>query len=345
VIPTLEIRDLAVRFATEGGAVHAVRGVSLAVQPGHVVGIVGESGSGKSATCRAALGLLPPNATTSGAAWFEGRDLMALTQRELQRIRGRRIGWVFQDPMSSLNPVRSIGDQLGEAVVVHERIGRRELRLRILSALSDVGFPASERRLGAFPHELSGGLRQRVMIAMAMINRPALLIADEPTSALDVTTQAQILELLRDLTKTTATSVILITHDLGVVDRVCDEFVVMYAGRVVEEGRTRELFARPAHPYAWGLMRSLPSLAVGGRLRPIPGGPPRLDHEPPGCAFAPRCETALERCFVVDPPLEAEGDEATHRFACHLDAATRHREAGVIANAVAVASSQTGATV
>jgi ABC-type microcin C transport system duplicated ATPase subunit YejF len=200
-MPTIDIRDLVVRFATEGGAVHAVRGVSFAVEPGRVLGIVGESGSGKSATCRAALRLLPSNATVSGSVSFEGRDLLRLPERELRHVRGRRIGWVVQDPMSSLNPVRSIGDQLREAITVHERVGRTDIRRRILDSLSDVGFPVAERRLGAFPHELSGGLRQRVMIAMAMINKPALLIADEPTSALDVTTQAQILELLARLTR------------------------------------------------------------------------------------------------------------------------------------------------
>ena len=338
-MPTIDIRDLAVRFALEGGAVHAVRGVSLAVEPGRVLGIVGESGSGKSATCRAVLGLLPANATVSGTAWFEGRDLLSLPERELRHVRGRRIGLVSQDPMSSLNPVRSIGDQLREAITVHERVGHGELRRRVLEALSDVGFPAAERRLGAYPHELSGGLRQRVMIAMAMINRPALLLADEPTSALDVTTQAQILDLLARLTRGTGTAVILITHDLGVVDRICDDVAVMYAGGIVEEGPTSQLFGRPAHPYAWGLMASLPSLGIGGRLRPIPGSPPRLEHEPEGCAFAPRCEAALEMCRTVTPLLLSEVDQPSHRFACHLDVPTRHAQAAVHARAVRDAGS------
>ena len=344
-MPTIDIRDLTVRFETEGGAVHAVRGVSLAVEPGRVLGIVGESGSGKSATCRAALGLLPTSATVSGSAWFEGRDLLSLPERELQHVRGRRIGWVFQDPMSSLNPVRSIGDQLREAVTVHEQVGRGDLRQRVLKALSDVGFPAAERRIGAFPHELSGGLRQRVMIAMAMINQPALLIADEPTSALDVTTQSQILELLARVTRGSGTAVILITHDLGVVSRFCDDVAVMYAGRIVEEGPTVQIFGRPAHPYAWGLMGSLPSLAMAGRLRPIPGSPPRLDHEPEGCAFAPRCEVALEMCATVAPRLEPEIDQAAHRFACHLGVPARHAQANVLARAVEEAGAAAGRSV
>ncbi|MEA2609620.1 MAG: peptide/nickel transport system ATP-binding protein [Chloroflexota bacterium] len=344
-MPTIDIRDLTVRFATNGGAVHAVRGVSLAVEPGRVLGVVGESGSGKSATCRAALGLLPPNATVTGSAWFEGRDLLSLAERELRHIRGRRIGWIFQDPMSSLNPVRSIGDQLREAITIHERVGRSEARRRILEALSDVGFPVAERRLGAFPHELSGGLRQRVMIAMAMINRPALLIADEPTSALDVTTQAQILELLARLTRGSGTAVILITHDLGVVDRICDDVVVMYAGSIVEASPTAQLFGRPAHPYSWGLMGSLPSLGIGGRLRPIPGSPPRLDREPNGCAFAPRCEAALEMCTTVVPALTPEIDQPAHRFACHLDVPTRHGHAAALARAVSDAGSTAGRSV
>lgn len=343
-MPTIDIRDLAVRFATDGGVVHAVRGVSIAVEPGHVLGIVGESGSGKSATCRAALGLLPARASVTGSAWLDGVDLLSLAERDLGRIRGRRIGWVSQDPMSALNPVRSIGAQLSEAITVHARVGHGVVRQRVLTALSEVGFPAAERRLGAFPHELSGGLRQRVMIAMAMINRPALLIADEPTSALDVTTQAQILELLAHVTRGTGTAVILISHDLGVVARICDEVAVMYAGRIVEEGPTAQVFGRPAHPYDWGLMRSLPALGVAGRLRPIPGSPVRLDHEPQGCAFAPRCAYAFAACTTVIPQLVPEADQATHHHACHLDAPTRHVEGEAIGRAIIGAGSTAGGT-
>jgi oligopeptide/dipeptide ABC transporter ATP-binding protein len=334
---TLDIQALTVRFATEGGVVHAVRGASLAVGEGRVLGVVGESGSGKSATFRAALGLLPATATVTGAAWFEGQNLIGMPERELRHVRGRRIGWIFQDPMSSLNPVRSIGDQLAEAITVHQRGRPAEVRRRVLAGLADVGFPAAGRRLGAFPHELSGGLRQRVVIAMAMINRPSLLIADEPTSALDVTTQAQILELLAHLTRGSGTSVILITHDLGVVGRICDDVVVMYAGTIVEASPGAELFDRPGHPYTWGLMGSLPSLAVAGRLRPIPGNPPRLDHEPAGCVFATRCQHAMEICGSVVPPLVAEVDQRQHLFACHLDAVTRHRHAEAISRAVIAA--------
>jgi peptide/nickel transport system ATP-binding protein len=244
--------------------------------------------------------------------------------------------------MSSLNPVRSIGDQLGEAITVHERVGRAEVRRRVLAGLNDVGFPVAGRRLGAFPHELSGGLRQRVVIAMAMINRPSLLIADEPTSALDVTTQAQILELVARLTRESGTAVILITHDLGVVGRICDDVVVMYAGAIVEASPVAQLFDRPGQPYTWGLMGSLPSLGVAGRLRPIPGNPPRLDREPAGCVFAPRCEHAMEMCATVVPPLVAELDQPAHRFACHLDAVTRHRNADVLSRAVIAAGATEG---
>lgn len=339
---TLEIQNLTVRFATDGGAVHAVRGASLSVEEGRVLGVVGESGSGKSATFRAALGLLPATATVTGSAWFEGRNLIGLPERDLRQVRGRRIGWIFQDPMSSLNPVRSIGDQLAEAITVHERVGRGEVRTRVLAALAEVGFPVAGRRLGAFPHELSGGLRQRVVIAMAMINRPSLLIADEPTSALDVTTQAQILELIARLTRGSGTAVILITHDLGVVGRICDDVVVMYAGSIVEASPTTQLFDRPGQPYTWGLMGSLPSLGVAGRLRPIPGNPPRLDREPEGCVFAPRCEFAMAMCATIIPPLVAELDQPEHRFACHLDAVTRHRHADVLSRAVIAAGAGEG---
>ncbi len=339
----IDIRDLAVRFATEGGDVHAVRSVSLSVESGRVLGIVGESGSGKSATCRAVLGLLPANATVNGSIRFDGLELLGLPDRDLRAIRGRRIGLVFQDPMASLNPVRSIGDQLGEAVTVHEQVSRSELRRRVIEALRDVGFPDAERRLGAYPHELSGGLRQRVVIAMAMINRPVLLIADEPTSALDVTTQIQILELLARITRETGTAVMLITHDLGVAVQACDDVLVMYGGRVVERGPTGELFGRPAHPYSWGLLRSLPSLEVDGRLHPIRGAPPRLDRASVGCGFAPRCEFVLDRCRTVDPLLLSESDQPEHLLACHLGAPIRHAEAALLAQAIAGAASRSRA--
>ena len=334
---TLDVRDLTITFDTEGDTVHAVRGASFTVEPGQVLGIVGESGSGKSASGRAILGLLPGNAVVTGSIQFNGRELLGLPDRDLRAIRGREIGLIFQDPMASLNPVRSIGSQIGEALTTHERVARPELRRRVVACLTEVGFPDAERRLGTYPYQLSGGLRQRVMIAMAVINRPSLIIADEPTSALDATTQIQILDLLGRLTRELGAAAILITHDLGVAAQACDSVLVMYAGRIVERAPARQLFGRPEHPYSWGLLRSMPALQVGGRLIPIPGVPPRLNQTPVGCVFASRCQFRFEPCTTTDPPDAVEPDEPGHVFACHLDTQTRHRESGLVAAAMVAA--------
>jgi oligopeptide/dipeptide ABC transporter ATP-binding protein len=339
---TLDVRDLTIRFDTEGDPVHAVHRASFTVEPGQVLGIVGESGSGKSASVRAVLGLLPRNAVVTGSIRFNGRELLGLTDRELRRIRGREIGLIFQDPMTSLNPVRSIEAQLSEALTIHERVAGGELRRRVVACLAEVGFPDAERRLGAYPFELSGGLRQRVMIAMAIINRPSLIIADEPTSALDATTQVQILELLSRLTRDLGAAAILITHDLGVAAHACGSVLVMYAGRIVERGPVQELFGRPEHPYSWGLLRSMPAMQVGGRLTPIPGVPPHLDQTPIGCVFAPRCQFRIEACATDDPADRTEQDQPEHSFACHLDTAARHAESRLVVNAMtAIAKAST----
>ena len=285
----LEIQDLRTTFRTDEGPVHAVDGVSLSVEAGRVLGVVGESGCGKSATATSVMGLLPRTATMSGSIRLDGRELVGASERELRGIRGAEIAMIFQDPMASLNPVMRIGWQLEEAARLHGRVPRAELRARAIEALATVGIPSPEERLRAYPHELSGGMRQRVMIAMALINRPRVLIADEPTTALDVTTQAQILELMRDLRREVDAAIVLITHDLGVVAEMCDEVAVMYGGRVVERAPVDELFARPQHPYTWGLLASLPGRNLAGeRLHQIPGAPPSLRTPPPGCRFAPR---------------------------------------------------------
>ena len=321
----LEIDDLRTAFRTDEGEVRAVDGVSLTIEPGRVLGIVGESGCGKSATMLSLMGLLPRTATTTGSIRLDGRELTGLGERELRRIRGAEIGMIFQDPMASLNPVMRIGWQLEEAARLHGRVPRAELRRRAVEALAAVGIPSPEERLRAFPHELSGGMRQRVMIAMALINRPRLLIADEPTTALDVTTQAQILELMRELRREVDAAIVLITHDLGVVAEMCDEVAVMYAGRIVERAPVDDLFARPQHPYTWGLLASLPGRNLAGeRLHQIAGAPPSLRTPPPGCRFAPRCTHALAACPADPPPaLAPAGDGAF--VACHLDPATRAR--------------------
>jgi peptide/nickel transport system ATP-binding protein len=324
----LEVEDLRTSFATEDGIVRAVDGVSFSVDRGRVLGIVGESGSGKSVSCLSLLRLLPPRRTTvSGRAMFKGRDLLALPERDLRAIRGREIAMIFQDPMTSFNPVRSIGSQLVEAVRLHERTSHADALARARRMLVAVGIPNPDDRLRAYPMELSGGMRQRVMIAMALINRPDLLIADEPTTALDVTTQAQVLGLIRDLRREVDAAIILITHDLGVIADLCDDVVVMYAGRQVERAPVEQLFAAPSHPYTWGLLGSLPAMNVGARrIASIPGSPPSLLATPTGCAFHPRCPLAFDRCRVERPQLVALGGEPGHDAACHLPEADRARE-------------------
>ncbi len=303
--PLLEIRDLHVRFAVRSGQVHAVRGLDLAVQRGEVAAVVGESGSGKSASMLAALGLLDVNATATGSVRFDGRELLQAAPSVLRGIRGGRIGMIFQDPMTSLNPVLEIRRQIAEAVITHQRVSPRRAESRAVELLELVSFPDAARRARSYPHELSGGMRQRVMIAMALANDPDILIADEPTTALDVTVQAQILDLLRSLRQSRELAIILITHDLGVVAGLADSVHVMYAGRIAESGPVVDIFHRPQHPYTAGLLASLPRLDLPDReLTPIGGIPPRLYEEPVGCAFAPRCQYAIAACSESEPMLQ-----------------------------------------
>ena len=287
----LSVRNLSASFHTRAGIVRAVRNVSFDVAPGETLGIVGESGSGKSVTCYSMMGLIPmpPGRIESGSAMLDGTDLLHCPEKELRSIRGKRISMIFQDPMSSLNPYLTIGEQVAEPLVIHEGAGKKEARDRALEQLALVGIPDAEQRMDAYPHQFSGGMRQRVMIAMALITRPEILIADEPTTALDVTVQKQVLDLIRKLQQDMGTSVILITHDLGVVRQYADRINVMYAGRIVESAPARELLEHPRHAYTRALMKSIPGLhAKGSPLYTIPGLPPNMMQEPCGCSFRPR---------------------------------------------------------
>ena len=306
--PLLAVRDLRTEFRTDDGVVRAVDGVSFHVDRGEAIGIVGESGSGKSVTNLTLLGLIPqpPGRILPGSqAVFDGQDLLALSRAERRHIRGRRITMIFQDPMTSLNPFLTIGRQLTEAMEYHLGKTPAEAQARAVELLQLVGIPGAEGRLGQYPHQYSGGMRQRVMIAMALMCQPDLVICDEPTTALDVTIQAQILGLLRSLQQRLGMGLILITHNLGAVAGLCSRVLVMYAGRIVEEAPAAELFHRPRHPYTAGLLKSVPRLdePPGARLVPIPGNPPDLMNLPPGCAFADRCPFAVERCQVERPEL------------------------------------------
>ncbi|MBT9252848.1 MAG: ABC transporter ATP-binding protein [Brockia lithotrophica] len=304
--PLLRVEDLDVDFHTFAGVVQAVRGVSFELGYGETLAIVGESGSGKSVTAQAILGLLPqpPARIRSGRILFGGRNLLELTEREWENVRGREIAMVFQDPMTALNPTMTIGRQISEGYQKHMGAGAREAEEWAVELLRLVGIPQPEIRIRQYPHEFSGGMRQRVVIAIALAARPKLIIADEPTTALDVTIQAQILELLMDLKERFGTSLILITHDLGVVARVADRVLVMYAGEAAEWGSAEEVFAETRHPYTWGLLNSLPRLDKDRRepLLSIPGSPPNLLKPPPGCAFHPRCPFAMEICRQASPP-------------------------------------------
>jgi peptide/nickel transport system ATP-binding protein len=317
----LEIEDLVVRFHTRAGAVTAVNGVSFDVDAGQTIGVVGESGSGKSVTSLAVMGMVPGRKTevTAGRLLFDGVDLLGLSNKEMRRRRGSDLAIVFQNPTTSLNPVVKIGRQITEALVAHERIGRSAAARRAENLLERVGVPDPRRVMTSYPHRLSGGMCQRVMIAVALALRPKLLIADEPTTALDVTIQAQVLEVLRELTRDSGTALILITHDLGVVAAMTGRVNVMYAGRIVETASTQALFASPRHPYTVGLIRSVArSDRAAGKLVPIPGQPPDLVGEQQGCPFEPRCAWRLETCRTVMPPLTAEpGAPADHLLACH----------------------------
>ncbi len=314
----LEVADLTVSFPTDAGTVAAVRGMSYAVAPGEVLGIVGESGAGKSVSALAVMGLLAPTARVAGSVRFRRRELLGLDDRDLSAIRGKGMAMVFQDPASALTPTRPVGDQIAEAVRIHRRVGRQEAMQRAVELLDLVRIPGAARRAASFPHELSGGMRQRVMIAMAMANDPELIIADEPTSALDVTVQAQVLEVLRTAREATGAAIVLLSHDLGVVAGLADRVVVMYAGRPVETGSTDDVLTRPVMPYTVGLLGSLPRIDAkpGQPLAPLGGSPPSPARLPPGCAFAPRCPLSVENCTRVEPELESVGGRA-HLAACH----------------------------
>jgi oligopeptide/dipeptide ABC transporter ATP-binding protein len=351
--PLLDVHDLRTYFKTDDGIVKAVDGVSFSVRAGETIGVVGESGSGKSVTMMSILDLNPkpgrlalhPGSTpgeqmqaflhrskkhtsiSTGRALFRGENLLEASKRRLRSLRGSEISMIFQDPMTSLNPVLSIGNQLVEAVLLHRDVTTRKARELAIAGLQEVGIPRAERRIDDYPHQFSGGMRQRVMIAMALINEPALLIADEPTTALDVTTQAQILGLIRDLQAERGTAVILITHDLGVVAETADEIVVMYAARVAEQAPVLSLFEQPLHPYTWGLLGSLPRLDVElERLSQIRGQPPSLLRPPAGCRFRPRCGYAFDRCRSEVPAATPATFDADHLDACLLDEARKLEE-------------------
>jgi peptide/nickel transport system ATP-binding protein len=323
--PLLQVEDLYVHFDTEDGVVKAVDGISYTVEPGKALGIVGESGSGKSVSSMTVMGLTrASNAHISGKIIFDGKDLLAASDEEMRAIRGGQIAMIFQDPLSSLHPFYKIGDQLIEARRAHNDVSKAQARDRAVEMLGLVGIPDPRRRIDSYPHEFSGGMRQRVMTAMALINDPKLLIADEPTTALDVTVQAQILELIQKLQDELDTAVVMITHDLGVVAEVAEDIAVMYAGRVVERGNADTIFAAPEHPYTWGLLNSIPRLDTprDQPLVPIPGRPPSLITRPPGCAFYPRCPYVREAHKKIDPRLE-KADGEGHEVACLLPSQTR----------------------
>jgi peptide/nickel transport system ATP-binding protein len=325
----LEVRDLRTSFHTEDGIVKAVDGVSFSVEKGQTLGIVGESGCGKSVTCLTIMGLnAKRNTISSGEALWKGKDLLTMKQGELRDIRGNEISMIFQDPMTSLNPVHTIGKQLVEAVQLHRDVSKKVARARALELLKAVGIPHAEQRIGDYPHQFSGGMRQRVMIAMALVNDPDLLIADEPTTALDVTTQAQIVNLMKRLQADFGSAIIFITHDLGVIAETADDVLVMYAANVIEQATVDDLFTRPQHPYTWGLMGSLPRLGADvERLVQIPGQPPSLLRPPSGCRFHPRCPYVMEVCKTTFPELRPTERDPGHLQACHLDADTKEREA------------------
>jgi peptide/nickel transport system ATP-binding protein len=324
--PLLRVEDLRVEFPTEDGVVHAVDGISFDVERGRTLGIVGESGSGKTVSALTTMGLTRRmGARISGRILFEGRDLLALTEAEMRELRGNEIAMIFQDPLSSLHPLYSVGAQIVEAVRAHREVSKANARERAVELLDLVRLPDPARRVEEYPHELSGGMRQRAMIAMALANEPKLLIADEPTTALDVTVQAQILALLARLQGELGMAIVIVTHDLGVVGEMAEEVAVMYAGRIVESAQTELLFSTPEHPYTWGLLKSIPTLDAPREeeLEPIAGSPPSLIDRPSGCHFHPRCPYAQPEHARVDPCLEVVPGEPDHRVACLLDSKTR----------------------
>lgn len=319
--PILRIKDLHVTFHTHTGQVHAVRGVNLELRKGETLAIVGESGSGKSVTAQAIVRLIPspPGRIKAGEIHFDGRDLARISEKAMYRIRGSEIGMIFQDPMTALNPTMTVGKQIMEGLMWHQGLSGGQARQRALEMLRLVGIPTPEKRLNHYPHAFSGGMRQRVMIAIALACNPKVLIADEPTTALDVTIQAQILDLLKELQEKTETAVLLITHDLGVVAETAQKVAVMYGGKVVEAGRVGDIFYRSRHPYTWGLMHSMPRLDWKREedLSPIPGSPPDLFDPPPGCPFADRCPHAMVICQEEMPQVSTVSD--THRVSCWLE--------------------------
>ena len=319
-MPLLDIKNLRTTFSTQVGQVRAVRGLNLTVDYGESVGIVGESGSGKSVSMLSVMGLLPVNAhVNADSIMFDGRELTTMDEREKRKMHGSEIGMVFQDPMTSLNPLHTSGMQLMDPIKLHMGLNKAQARARALEMLKLVNIPSPESRLKQYPHEFSGGMRQRVMIAIALACNPKLIIADEPTTALDVTIQAQILELMQGLKNQLNTSIIMITHDLGVIASMCSRIVVMYGGCVAETGTTREIFYSPKHPYTWGLLRSIPKAQMDGthsKLLPIPGTPPDMLRPPKGCPFAPRCPYAMQVCREYMAPETVLSD--THRVSCHL---------------------------
>jgi peptide/nickel transport system ATP-binding protein len=316
--PVLKVEDLTVSFPTDDGLVQAVRGVSYELQRGEVLGIVGESGSGKSVTSLAVMGLLPKTARTSGSIRFDGKDLLKSSEKKLNEVRGKGIAMVFQDPMTSLDPVYTVGDQIAEAITAHHDVRRDVARKQAVELLDLVHIPNPQQRAREYPHQLSGGMRQRVVIAIAMANNPKVIIADEPTTALDVTVQAQILDSLQTAKKETGAAMVLITHDLGVIAGQADRVMVMYAGKAVEAGTVDEIFYTPRMPYTLGLLGSLPRLdEKSERLTPIAGSPPSVINMPPGCPFSPRCPLAADICDQEEPPLEA-GANPQHLAACHF---------------------------
>ncbi len=325
--PLLEVKDLKVSFRTEDGVVRAVDGVSFTVDQGEVLGIVGESGSGKSVTMMSVLRLInDPNMQVEGEVIYKGRDLMKLHKNEMQEVRGDEIAMIFQDPMTSLNPVYTVGDQIIEAIVTHQELHKAAAKNRAIELLRQVGIPDAEARVDDFPHQFSGGMRQRAMIAMALSNNPDVLIADEPTTALDVTIQAQIIELIDKLKDEFNSAVILITHDLGVVAEIANEIIVMYAGRVVERAPKRQLFYDPQMPYTWGLLGSIPRLdrPKQERLHSIKGMPPSLINAPEGCRFRPRCPHAFDKC-AEEPELLNRVDDHDHLDRCWLTVPDKRR--------------------
>jgi oligopeptide/dipeptide ABC transporter ATP-binding protein len=327
--PILRVKHLVTQFFTDDGVVQAVRDVSFDLYPGETLGIVGESGCGKSVSVLSIMGLIQePGRVVGGEILFRGNDLIKMSPEEVREIRGRDIAMIFQDPLSSLNPVLKVGFQIDEAMIAHNKFDPKQARQRTVSLMKQVRIPAAESRVNDYPHQFSGGMRQRAMIAMAISNEPAVLIADEPTTALDVTVQAQILQLLRDLNEELGTSVVLITHNLGVVAGLCTRVIVMYAGEIVEEGPVDQIFENPQHPYTWSLLRSIPRIdaAQHERLRSIEGLPPDLIRPPSGCKFHSRCPFRVEKCFTDEPQLAEVGPN--QRAACWVTMKRAYQEMG-----------------